>query len=153
MLAHRLVAYQPRNLVSEFSGLHRHVNRLFSEVADDRCTRTRAQGYPPINVWASDTDLTVQIEVPGVDHEKLDISVLGDTLTIAGAQELANAREGSELLHCERSGGEFSRTIRLPFEVASQEIEATYDRGILEITLPKAARAIPQKIAIKPEGK
>ena len=153
MLAHRLVAYRPRNPLNEFSGLHRHVNRLFGEVAGDLCTRTKAQGHPPVNVWASDTDLTVQIEVPGVDHEKLDISVLGDTLTIAGAEEPAEAREGSELLHCERSGGEFSRTIRLPFEVADQKIEATYDRGILEITLPKAAKAIPQKIAIKSDRK
>ena len=101
----------------------------------------------PVNVWAGDDEVTVAMEAPGFSRESLDVSLDGDLLSVTGRREEKADGEGERVLS-ERTVTEFSRSVRLPFEVDLSEMRATYDRGVLLITAPKAEVAKPTRIEV-----
>jgi len=129
--------------VPEMMNLQREINRLFSNVG-----QTTTLDYPAINVWEKDDSIIVTTELPGIDPEKIDISVTGATLTLSGTNEADSIKEGETYLRQERELGNFQRNFQLPFHVDSQKIEARYAKGILQITLPRLKEDLPKKIKI-----
>ena len=107
------------------------------------------QVFPPVNIWTGRDDVVVTAEVPGVEPQKLEISVVGDTLTLSGEREGAEAEEGQVVNRLERETGAFARTVQLPFRVEADKAEATYAKGILRIKLPRLEADKPKQIAIK----
>ena len=130
----------------EIQRLQRDMNRLFV-----RMPTTVGQEYPAINVWSGDHDYIVTAELPGIDPAQLDISVVGDTLTFSGSQDLEALQEGETYHRQERNSGRFNKTLQLPFQIDSEKVTAQYIKGILELTLPRAAADKPRKIGIKAE--
>ncbi|MCX7635699.1 MAG: Hsp20/alpha crystallin family protein [Syntrophales bacterium] len=129
---------------AEMLRLRDQMNRIFSGLGYAAVT-----AYPAVNIWISESNAVVTAELPGIDVEKLDISVLGDTLTITGVRE-PEILQGDESYHRkERNGGRFSRTLQLPFRIDGERIEAHYEKGVLKITLPREEADKPRKIAIK----
>lgn len=126
--------------------LQNEVNRLFSGV-----TQTVGQYYPPVNIWTGEDHLIVTAEIPGANTDEIDVSVLGDRLTLSGMRESTTLKEGENYHRQERNYGRFSRTIQLPFNVEAIRVDAKYDKGILTINLPRAEMDKPKKIAIKTE--
>ena len=122
------------------------MNRVFSGMG-----QSLNPEVPPVNAWVGEADVIVAAELPGVDPGKVDISVVGDTLTISGSREAESAERGESYHRQERDFGRFSRTIQLPFHVEAGKVEAKYARGILRITLPRAEADKPRKIAVKCE--
>jgi len=105
--------------------------------------------YPPMNVWEENETLFAEAELPGFRNEDVDISVVGNELTIKGARPEANWDEGKPTFHRrERGVGTFTRVLRLPVEINAEKIEAELRDGVLTIRLPKAEAAKPRKIAI-----
>lgn len=104
---------------------------------------------PAINVWADEQAVYSEVDLPGVDVNKLDISVTeGNKLTIQGERpvlELANAVWHRQ----ERGAGTFTRALTLPTMVDADKVEAKYENGVLALTLPRAEAAKPRKIAVK----
>jgi HSP20 family protein len=133
--------------------LRNEVDRLFSDffgpqmgTAENGGVRGRA--FPALNVWERDNELFVEAEVAGLKNEDLDISVVGNQLTIKGRR--ADFDDQSATFHRrERGVGEFSRTVELPLAVAPDRVQATLSDGVLLITLPKAETAKPRKIQVK----
>jgi HSP20 family protein len=112
----------------------------------------RVSAYPPLNVWEDDDNLYVEAELPGLKPDGIDVAVTeGDQLSIAGTRT-PGAPEGSTWLRQECGYGRFTRTITLPTEVDADEVEATYEAGVLTLTLPKMEQAKPKKIAVKAIG-
>ena len=107
-------------------------------------------GFPPMNVFASDEQVVVSAELPGVPADKVDISVLESTLTIKGARSADQKAEDVVTHRQERGAGEFSRSIRLPFRVEASDVDAKFENGVLEVTLPRAEADRPQRIAVHP---
>lgn len=131
---------------TEVQRLQREMNRLFSGASE-----VYAHDFPAVNVWRSEGGAIVTAELPGIDAAKLDISVVGDSLTVSGNRELETLREGESYHRQERTYGRFSRTLQLPFQVDAAKVEAKYDKGVLQITLPRVEAEKPKKIAIKSE--
>lgn len=131
------------DMVPEILNLQREVNRLFSDAGH----KTPPQ-YPAVNIWEKDGAAVVSAELPGIDPEKLDIKVTGENLTIAGSAPVESLAEGETYLRQERGAGSFQRTIVLPFQVDAQAVVASYDKGILFVTLPRATDDLPKKIKI-----
>jgi len=126
--------------------LQKDMNRLFAEMP-----RTGGQEYPAINVWGGEHDYILTAELPGIDPARLDISVVGDTLTFKGSRDFETLKEGETYHRQERSGGRFSRILQLPFQIDAGKVTAKYDNGVLKLTLPKTAAEKPRKITIKAE--
>jgi len=104
---------------------------------------------PTLDLAENDTAFVVQIEVPGMPKENLDVKLTGEILTISGHREYAKEVPGENFLYREREAGKFVRTLRLPVPVVEGKIEAHYADGVLKVTLPKAAPAVRSKITIK----
>ncbi len=81
-------------------------------------------------------------------EEDIDISVTGDILTIKGERKAESEVKDEDYYCCERSYGSFSRSVALPSSVDANKIQATYEHGVLELSLPKMPEVKPKKIAV-----
>lgn len=121
--------------------LHREFDRLFSP---DRALKVKRHGLPALNGWVNEKSVVVESEIPGIKTEDLNISVHGRRLTIAGKREPVKGNH----LRQERETGEFRRTIELPFAVEAESVEASYDKGVLRVSLPRSESDRPRTIPI-----
>jgi HSP20 family protein len=103
---------------------------------------------PAMNVSETDSDYTIEAELPGFRMEDIEVAVLGDEVTIKGQRTLT-APDTATYLRRERRGGAFSRTFTLPEHVQVDKVAASLNDGVLLITLPKSPAAQPRKIAVK----
>lgn len=124
--------------------LQDEMNRLFSRVSVPY-----AQNFPAIDIWAGEDKLVVTSEIPGVDVKDIDVTVVGDVLTLSGSREPEELGKDEGYHRQERAHGGFSRTVKLPFRVDSTAIEASYEKGVLTLTLPRPEEDKPRKIEIK----
>jgi HSP20 family protein len=104
---------------------------------------------PALDVYEDDDKMTVQLELAGMKKEDFDISLQDDVLTIAGERKSSQEKQDGECFRSERSFGAFRRSVTLPAPVQSGEVKATYQDGILTVTLPKAEEAKPRKIQVE----
>ena len=88
----------------------------------------------------------------GVEPEDLDISVVAESLTLAGRRPLPETEEGAQWHRHERWHGEFSRTLQLPYRIDAENVEASFRNGVLSITLPRAEEDRPRRISIGASG-
>jgi HSP20 family protein len=103
-----------------------------------------------LDVYATDDDLVVEANLPGVKPEEVDITVEGNTLTIAGETRSARKDEEGSTLIQEIRRGPFSRTLTLPDGLEADKATATFEDGVLTLRVPKAAQAKPRQIKIAP---
>ncbi len=109
-----------------------------------------ARQYPRINLSEDQDHLYVEALAPGIDPQQLNVSVTGNTLTLSGEKKHVNGNIKPEAYHrSERATGKFVRSIELPAAVDANKVEASYQQGILYITLPKAEEAKPRSIEVK----
>ncbi len=118
-------------------------NRFFRDVP----TRRRL-AYPPLELEDEGDNVVVTAELPGVDKDEVELTVLGDTLTIAGEKKLPT-EDGVKYIRHERPHGKFRRLVDLPYSIAQDAIKASYEDGVLRVTLPKAEEAKPRQIAVE----
>ena len=104
--------------------------------------------FPPVNVFVCETAAIVNAEIPGIEPDDLDISIVNDTLTIRGSLSAQIQNEGENCQRQERGCGQFTRSIKLPFGVEIDKVEAKVSEGILSLTLPRAEAEKPRKIEV-----
>jgi HSP20 family protein len=112
-------------------------------------TRRGARVFPSIIISATDEQLIVRAEVPGMKLDDFDISVSGDTLTIQGTRLTGQGLEGGWYHRRERESGSFSRAVRLPAAVDGDLAEASYVTGVLSVSLPLREPAKPKEIKVR----
>lgn len=139
--------YRVPSVWREMDRLQHEMNRLFEDFTPAR-TR-RAPSFPAMNIWANEDGLTITAEVPGVKPEDIDISVVGDTLTLSGERKPDELKEGARYHRQERGYGSFARSIQLPFLVNIGKVDATFHNGVLNVVLPRAEEDKPRKITVK----
>jgi HSP20 family protein len=127
----------------------RLVSNVFSNPTVAGATRlVTGRGFPAVNVWEDGESVFVEAEVPGLKAEDLDITVVGDELTLKGERSEADDQQAS-FHRRERGIGPFTRVIRLSSEVKADQVQATLEGGILLLRLPKTEAAKPRKIKVK----
>lgn len=132
------------SLWREMSRLQDEMNRVFS-----RASEATPSTFPAVNLWASQESAVVMTELPGVELQDIDLSVVGDALTIRGKRAPEQLQDGNTFHRRERSWGNFVRMVQLPFRVEQDEVSATLNSGILNVTLPRAQADRPKKIQVK----
>jgi HSP20 family protein len=106
--------------------------------------------YPLINVSEDHDNIYVDALAPGLDPSTLNVSVAGDQLAISGEKKALPKSVKPDLVHrSERSAGQFSRTLSLPYDVEGEKVQANYDNGVLKIVLPKIEAEKPQRIQVQ----
>ena len=127
----------------ELNRLHREVNRLFDGAGPG------GSSFPAVNVRGNAEQVVVSAEVPGINPDKLDITVSGNTLTLEGDRVVEELSEKDVVYRRERPTGRFVRTVRLPYDVDQDRITARYEQGVLRVTLPRSEATKPRKIAVE----
>jgi HSP20 family protein len=108
---------------------------------------------PAVDVYEDEHNLTLKLEVPGINEEDFKVNLENNTLTVTGERKFEKEEKEENFHRIERRYGSFTRTFRLPNTVDTERVEAGYDKGILKITLAKKAEAKPKEIkvgAVKP---
>ncbi len=121
------------------------INRRFSEIAPS----FSGNEFPVVNIWTNGSCAIVTTEIPGIEPSSVDISVVGKTLTLGGTRKSDEAGDGDSCHRSERWQGKFSRAIELPFQIDPNKVEARFNKGVLQVTLPRAEADKPKKIPIK----
>ena len=104
--------------------------------------------FPPVDVYEDKDNLFVKAELPGLKKEDIHISVDGGNLTVTGERKHEEKQKDGEVYRSERWEGRFHRSISLPCRVETDKIKATYNEGVLTVTLPKAEDAKPKQIPV-----
>jgi len=128
----------------EFDRLRRQVEEVFGKFGVSSGIRA---GYPPVNLYDLEDAVVVAVEAPGLTLENLTAEARENVLTITGKREQTDFGDAA-VLRTERFAGEFRRTLRIPFKVRNEKIEASLKNGILLVRMPKMEEAKPKRIAI-----
>ena len=108
---------------------------------------------PAVDIFEKDDKFVVKAELPGMKEEDIDVSVVGDTLMIKGEKKTETEVKEENYYRCERAYGSFYRSVPLPSTVDADKIEANFEDGVLEVTLPKSAEVKPKKVAVSAKKK
>jgi len=108
-----------------------------------------ARQYPLVNVHDDGESFHGEALAPGVDPAQLEITVVNNTLTIAGEKPGVADVAPDRLHRVERAAGRFHRSVELPADVDADRVEAQYRNGLLELTLPRAAAARPRRVTVQ----
>lgn len=127
---------------------------LFDRFLSGRTRRgeNEANPLPAIESYTEDGQLTVRVDLPGVDPKDVEVSATGDQLTIRGKREQATEEKRRDFFHRELYYGSFERIIKLPEGAKPDEIKARHRNGVLELTVPlTTTKAAPRKVPINIE--
>jgi HSP20 family protein len=133
-----------------FLSLHREMNRLFDDVLRGTglpaAAGNQGQGRvgnfvnASMNVSETENEIRITAELPGVTEQDIDVSLDDDVLTIRGEKKSERTDDKENFHFVERSYGTFQRSLRLPFPVAPEQVQARFENGVLTVTVPKTGR-------------
>jgi HSP20 family protein len=146
-----LIRWEPARITYPRSPVQTEVNRLFNSFFD---TPTRTNGsvlrrwIPAVDLVETDDNFVLRADLPGLTESDVNIEVQDNVLTISGERKTDNEERKAGYYRVERSYGSFRRTLTLPEGVDPELVRATFDRGVLEVTVPKPAQLTPRKVQI-----
>jgi HSP20 family protein len=135
----------------EYVSLQDRVNRLFREAqgGDGREeSLTTSTFAPAVDVYEDEHNVTLKIEVPGIDEKDIDVRIENNTLTVQGERKFSKEEKEENFRRVESRYGSFTRTFTLPNTVDSERVEAHYDKGVLKVQLAKKSEAKPKQIKV-----
>ena len=132
----------------EFSTLQDRMNRLFRESQGPEEALTTSSFAPPVDVYEDEHNVSLKIEVPGIDEKDIDVRIENNVLNVHGERKFEKEEKEENFRRVERQYGSFTRTFTLPTTVDAEKVSANYDKGILKIALPKKAEAKPKQIKV-----
>jgi HSP20 family protein len=131
-----------------FSG---DLHRLFNTLFEDRNTALQQRWMPAMDLVEADDHFVLKADLPGLSEEDVAIEVRDNALTISGERKAEHERRERGWYRVERSFGRFSRSLSLPEGVDADAISASFDRGVLSVTVPKPEQRKPRRIQIGSE--
>ena len=135
----------------EFSTLQDRMNRLFRESYSPEGPEealTTTSFAPPVDIYEDEHNITLKLEVPGIDEKDIDVRIEGNTLTVHGERNIEKEEKEENFRRIQRHYGSFPRSFTLPSSVDPGQVSAHYDKGVLKINLAKKAEAKPKQIKV-----
>jgi HSP20 family protein len=124
----------------------REVDRMFDDFFSGFSRRAAGSSFgswaaptPSIDLKENDKEVVVTAELPGLEDKDFEVTVSGDLLTLKGEKKAEHEHRDGDAYYMERRFGSFSRSVRLPFEVKDEKVDARYEKGVLTIRVPKPA--------------
>lgn len=141
-----------RDPFHEMMALRNRVDHLF----ENMFSRPRGEwlatvfDYPALNMYETDGKVTIDLPLPGVKPEEVELTISGSTLMVKGEHKTKEEVKEEDYYRHEMHYGAFSRTVMLPETVDATKPEAAFEHGVLTVTFPKVASVEPTRIVIKP---
>ena len=138
----------------EFSVMQDRLNRMnrlsresYGPEAPDEALTTTSFA-PPVDIYEDEHNITLKLEVPGIDEKDIDVRIENTTLTVHGERKIEKEEKEENFRRVERQYGSFTRSFTLPSSVDPGQVSANYDKGLLKISLAKKAEAKPKQIRV-----
>jgi HSP20 family protein len=139
-----------------FVAMRQEMDRVFDQFfGEARPLRGLTGGWqtisPALDIAETEKDIVVTAELPGLDEKDFELTLAGDLLTLKGEKKVQEEKKNGDNHYVERRFGSFSRSVRLPFSVTDEAVDAKYDKGVLTVRIPKPAEAQTsvRRIAVK----
>jgi HSP20 family protein len=146
-----LARWEPFREFSTMQDRMNRMNRLFRESYSPEGPEealTTTSFAPPVDIYEDEHNITLKLEVPGIDEKDIDVRVEGNTLTVHGERKIEKEEKEENFRRVERQYGSFSRSFTLPSSVVPEQVSAYYVKGVLKINLAKKAEAKPKQIKV-----
>jgi HSP20 family protein len=147
-----LVRWEP---LREISSIQNEVNRLFNTFFDAPVGASQGQArrwFPAMDLTEVDDRYVLRADLPGLGEDDVKIELEDNVLTISGERKSEHEERREGYHRVERATGSFVRSLTLPEGVDPQQIEASFDRGVLEVRIPKPAERQQRRVAIQVGG-
>lgn len=148
-----LVPWTSRRLWDPLDWAHQfqdEMNRMFDRALVPSAERRGGVFLaPPIDIVDNDSEVVVRAELPGLDKDQIQVSLVGNTLTIKGEKRSETEEKEENYYRRERSFGSFERIMDLPENVDTSKTDASFKNGVLEIRLAKKEEAKPKQVEVK----
>jgi HSP20 family protein len=150
--------YRPENWMEELFGFRREFDEMFNRIASRRPWTTELPEFkktfsmvPAIETYVDKEarKYVCRVTLPGVELKDLEVQVHGELLTIRGERKIAREKKELQYFEEEIAYGKFERILPLPEGVATEKLTAEFTNGVLELTAPIAAVALPRKVEVK----
>jgi HSP20 family protein len=146
-----LTRWEPFRELSTMQDRMNRMNRLFresygSEGPEEALTTTHFA--PAVDIYEDEHNITLKLDVPGIDEKDIDVQIEGNTLTVHGERKIEKEEKEENFRRIERQYGSFTRSFTLPSFVDPGQVSAHYDKGVLKINLAKKAEAKPKQIKV-----
>jgi HSP20 family protein len=135
----------------ELGTLQSEMNRLFNSVFDSPGQGnggTLRRWMPAMDLLETEDHFVLRADLPGMDQDDVKIELEDTTLTVSGERKAEHESGGEGYYRVERAFGTFARTLTLPQGVDPEAVDASFDRGVLEIRIPKPEARKPRRIEI-----
>ena len=140
----------PWRLGGSLGPFRKEMDRMWEEFfRGPALTKRLMEWSPSIDMSETKDNFVVKAELPGVDPKDVNVTISGDILTIKGEKKQEEEEKDEHHHYVERFYGSFQRSFQLPSNVKTDKINATYDKGVLKIMLPKTGEAKKKEIEIK----
>jgi len=145
----RVVAIVRWDPIRELDSLQGDMNRLFDRFFEGRTGNgTSRRWIPAMDLVETDEHLVLRGDLPGMTEDDVDIEIKDNVLTVSGERKAEHEDKGEGYHRVERSFGSFSRSLNLPAGIEPERVEASFDKGVLEVRVPKPAEAKPTRVQI-----
>jgi len=134
--------------IREVASLQNRVNSLFQDFAGENDTVTTASFAPAVDVFENGEKVVLKLDIPGIKEEDLDIRVENQSLTVRGERKFDSEEKEENFHRIERRYGSFYRSFSLPTTVDTENVQASYNAGVLKLELKKKASAQPRQIKV-----
>jgi len=139
----------------ELSSLQAEMNRLFHTFFDTPASGSGSGGnggmrswHPAMDLVETDEHFVLRADLPGVDENDVKVELEDNVLTISGERRHEHEAKRGGYFRIERATGSFARTLTLPDGVDPDAVQASFDKGVLEVRIPKPAERKPRRVAI-----
>ena len=136
---------------SELASLQNEMSRFMNGLLEGNGRATQSW-IPTADVWETDDEVVYAFDLPGIPEDKISVELDDATLTVTAERERTDKVEDGRYFRFERRFGTFTRTIALPQGVTEEQIQATYEHGVLELHVAKPEQPKPRKIQIGVTG-
>ena len=141
-----------RGVAGSQNGSQNRVNFLFRVLNDGQDGVASASFAPAVDIYEDAEKVVLKLEVAGVDQKDLDIRVENRTLTVKGERKFESEEKEENFHRIERRYGSFLRSFTLPSTVNTENVQASYNAGVLKLELSKKPEAQPKQIKVNVEG-
>jgi HSP20 family protein len=142
----------------EFSAMQDRMNRMnrlsresYSPEGPEEALTTTSFA-PPVDIYEDEHNITLKLEVPGIDEKDIDVRIDNNTLTVHGERMIEKEEKEENFRRVERQYGSFTRSFTLPSSLDTGQVSADYAQGVLKIKLAKKAEAKPKQIKVNAGG-
>ena len=146
-----LTRWEPFRDLATMQDRMNRMNRLFREAyspEEPEEALTTTSFAPPVDIYEDEHNITLKLEVPGIEEKDIDVRVENTTLTVHGERKIEKEENEENFRRVERQYGSFTRSFTLPSSVDPGQVTAHYDKGMLKVQLAKKAEAKPKQIKV-----